>query len=304
MVVYLKLAIMSNWKKKAVLGFACAAALGAASLATTTQASADTVKTIQSGDTLWGISQTTGQSVDNLKSANHLTSDTIHVGQRLTIGDSTATAPANTTTGTVKVVQSGDTLWGISQATGQSVDDLKSANHLTSDMIYVGQRLMIGGSTATAPAATSAPVQSTTTPAQPTPAPAQSTPAPAPAQATPAPQTQAPVQQTQAPAQQTSAPAQTQQTQAPAQPASTPVQSTTTPAANDSSAKNWIAQRESGGSYTAQNGQYYGKYQLSSSYLHGDYSAANQERVADSYVNSRYGSWENAKQHWVANGWY
>ncbi|WP_137597819.1 LysM peptidoglycan-binding domain-containing protein [Paucilactobacillus kaifaensis] len=73
---------------------------------------------------------------------------------------------------------------------------------------------------------------------------------------------------------------------------------------SDASAKAWIANRESGGSYTARNGQYIGKYQLSSSYLNGDYSAANQEKVADSYVSSRYGSWSAAQSHWLANGWY
>ena len=69
-------------------------------------------------------------------------------------------------------------------------------------------------------------------------------------------------------------------------------------------AKEEIAQRESGGSYTAQNGQYYGRYQLSSSYLNGDFSPANQEKVADNYVASRYGSWTAALAFWNANGWY
>lgn len=73
---------------------------------------------------------------------------------------------------------------------------------------------------------------------------------------------------------------------------------------SEAAAKATIASRESGGSYTAQNGQYYGKYQLSLSYLGGDLSAANQERVADSYVASRYGSWVNALSFWNANGWY
>lgn len=71
-----------------------------------------------------------------------------------------------------------------------------------------------------------------------------------------------------------------------------------------SSAKEWIAQKESGGSYTVQNGRYYGRYQLDSSYLGGDYSAANQERVADQYVTNRYGSWEAAQQFWLTHGWY
>ncbi|WP_305036400.1 cell surface protein [Lactobacillus taiwanensis] len=73
---------------------------------------------------------------------------------------------------------------------------------------------------------------------------------------------------------------------------------------SEASAKAWIAGRESGGSYSARNGQYIGKYQLSASYLGGDYSAANQERVADNYVKSRYGSWTGAQKFWQANGWY
>ena len=74
--------------------------------------------------------------------------------------------------------------------------------------------------------------------------------------------------------------------------------------ADTSSAKEWIAQRESGGSYNAQNYRYIGRYQLDSAYLNGDYSPANQERVADKYVSDRYGSWDNAKAFWVAHGWY
>ncbi|EKU16317.1 putative cell wall hydrolase LytN precursor [Streptococcus intermedius] len=74
--------------------------------------------------------------------------------------------------------------------------------------------------------------------------------------------------------------------------------------AEDASAKEWIAQKESSGSYTARNGQYYGRYQLSLSYLNGDLSAENQEKVADTYVLGRYGSWSAAKAFWLANGWY
>lgn len=70
------------------------------------------------------------------------------------------------------------------------------------------------------------------------------------------------------------------------------------------SAKEWIANRESGGSYTARNGRYYGRYQLTKSYLHGNYSYKNQEKVANNYVKNRYGSWTNAKKHWLRHGWY
>ena len=90
----------------------------------------------------------------------------------------------------------------------------------------------------------------------------------------------------------------------------TTTQATTTASASDglsaedAAAKEWIAQKESSGSYKAQNGQYYGRYQLSLSYLNGDLSPENQEKVANQYVVNRYGSWSAAKNFWLANGWY
>ncbi|MGI0377593.1 LysM peptidoglycan-binding domain-containing protein [Streptococcus pneumoniae] len=89
--------------------------------------------------------------------------------------------------------------------------------------------------------------------------------------------------------------------------AETPVVSETvvsTVSGSEAEAKEWIAQKESGGSYTATNGRYIGRYQLTDSYLNGDYSAENQERVADAYVARRYGSWTAAKNFWLNNGWY
>lgn len=188
-------------------------------------------------------------------------------GAAFALGTSDAHAAENYT------VQSGDTLSKISikfAGDNSLVDSIAKANKISNvDMIMEGQNLTID---------TDAKGNTTVTPVQ--------------EQAAPAQATQAPVQEA-APVQQ-AAPA--QQAAAPAAEASTP--------ANTSSAKEWIAQRESSGSYTATNGQYIGRYQLSASYLNGDYSAANQERVADQYVTSRYGSWEGAQAFWQANGWY
>ncbi len=112
------------------------------------------------------------------------------------------------------------------------------------------------------------------------------------------------VAQTTATAASTSQAATTQTTQT----TQTTTQSTTTYSStatgSEAEAKEWIANKESGGSYTATNGQYIGRYQLTNSYLNGDYSAANQEKVANAYVLSRYGSWTAAKAFWLANGWY
>lgn len=69
-------------------------------------------------------------------------------------------------------------------------------------------------------------------------------------------------------------------------------------------AKNWIAYHESSYSYTARNGNCYGRYQLLISYLKGDLSPVNQEKTANSYVKGRYGTWTKAKKYWVAHHWY
>jgi len=69
-------------------------------------------------------------------------------------------------------------------------------------------------------------------------------------------------------------------------------------------AKNWIAYRESSFSYHARNGNCYGRYQLLRAYLHGNYSAVNQEKMANRYVSGRYGSWTHAKKFWQSHHWY
>ena len=91
-------------------------------------------------------------------------------------------------------------------------------------------------------------------------------------------------------------------TEAPAE--SSNATSADTTSGSEAEAKAWIAFKESTDNYNARNGQYIGKYQLSESYLNGDHSPENQERVADEYVASRYGSWTAAKEFWLQNGWY
>lgn len=170
-------------------------------------------------------------------------------------------------------VKEGDTLSEIAETHNTTVEKLAENNHIDNiHLIYVGQELVIDGPAA--PVATA----STTY--------------------------EAPAAQDEA----VSAPvAETTEVEE-----ETPVVSETvaeetvasTVSGSEAEAKEWIAQKESGGSYTATNGRYIGRYQLTDSYLNGDYSAENQERVADAYVAGRYGSWTAAKNFWLNNGWY
>ena len=174
-----------------------------------------------------------------------------------------------TTTYTVK---SGDTLSGIAEKYNTTVEKLAEKNKIKDiHLIYVDQVLVIDGEAPTTSAATAeAPVAA--------PAATETTTYEAPAASVTV-------------AEETVATTETSS-------------STSTVSGSEAEAKEWIAQKESGGSYTATNGRYIGRYQLTDSYLNGDYSAENQERVADAYVAGRYGSWTAAKNFWLNNGWY
>ena len=101
--------------------------------------------TVKAGDSLWGISQTYGTTVNNLKQINNLSSNVIYVGQVLKLkqqSNSTSNQTPQSTTDTY-TVQSGDTLWGIANTHDMTVNNLKQINDLTSDTIYVGQVLKL-----------------------------------------------------------------------------------------------------------------------------------------------------------------
>ena len=171
-------------------------------------------------------------------------------------------------------VKEGDTLSEIAETHNTTVEKLAENNHIDNiHLIYVGQELVIDG-----------PVAPATTPAQTT-------------YAAPAAQDEtvsAPVAETTEVEEETPVVSETVAEETVA----------STVSGSEAEAKEWIAQKESGGSYTATNGRYIGRYQLTDSYLNGDYSAENQERVADAYVAGRYGSWTAAKNFWLNNGWY
>jgi peptidoglycan DL-endopeptidase LytE len=102
--------------------------------------------TVQSGDYLSKIGQKFDVYVAELKEWNNLTSDVIYPGQVLKVSASgdTTTQPKPATNGSTYTVQSGDTLSHIAIRYDVSVSQIKSWNGLTSDTIYVGQKLSIG----------------------------------------------------------------------------------------------------------------------------------------------------------------
>ncbi|MFT8824878.1 LysM peptidoglycan-binding domain-containing protein [Liquorilactobacillus mali] len=164
-------------------------------------------------------------------------------------------------------VKNGDTLWAIAKKYGTSISDLAKSNNIANpDLIYVNQRINISGSSTEATATQKAQTAYGTTTSL---------------------TTGSSVQGTSDSTQNSSESSQTSNL-----------------SDSEKLAQDYIVQHESGGDYNARNGKYIGKYQLDSSYLNGDYSAANQEKVAEEYVTQRYGSWTKAMEHWKENNWY
>lgn len=98
--------------------------------------------TVKSGDSLWSIAKKYGITVDELKNANNLTTNTLSIGQRLKIPgmSSTDIEPKNYINYTVKA---GDSLYSIAQKNDLTVQGLKNYNNLTSDVLQIGQTLRI-----------------------------------------------------------------------------------------------------------------------------------------------------------------
>lgn len=95
---------------------------------------------VQRGDSLYSISRTYGVSVNEIKNVNNLTSDLLTIGQVLTIP--TSSTDTNNTSN-LYVVQKGDSLWSIANKYGVSINSIRMINNLNSDILTIGQTLII-----------------------------------------------------------------------------------------------------------------------------------------------------------------
>lgn len=124
-------------KKIAKIALICAIFI----LSVTPAAYAETkTHTVQSGETLWIISNKYATTVDELRRLNNLKSDVLNIGQQLiVIKSSTETIQKPYI---LYTVQKGDTLGKIAEAFGVKLDALRSLNGLN-DLIYIGQEVKV-----------------------------------------------------------------------------------------------------------------------------------------------------------------
>lgn len=123
---------------------------------------------VQKGDSLWGISKQQGVSLQDLYSANGLNKKSVlRVGQEIKIPTDASVATVTTKAAdvyqpsgyavetTTYKVQSGDTLSQIANKFGTTVRELKATNGKNSDIIQIGEELIVPGAASTAMGATS-----------------------------------------------------------------------------------------------------------------------------------------------------
>ena len=92
--------------------------------------------TVKAGDSLWLIAQRYGTTVNAIKEASGLTSDILQIGQVLRI-------PVSEGPYVEYTVRAGDTLWELSLRYGTTVEAIRQANGLTSNVLQIGQVLRI-----------------------------------------------------------------------------------------------------------------------------------------------------------------
>ena len=94
---------------------------------------------VQKGDTLYSIANKLGTTVSELKKENNLTTNTLQIGEVLRI----PTKEIYEEEENIYIVQKGDTLYSVAMANNTTVDELKKANNLTSNILSTGQLLKI-----------------------------------------------------------------------------------------------------------------------------------------------------------------
>lgn len=96
---------------------------------------------VQSGDTLYSIAKKYNITVDELKTTNNITSNSLSIGQVIKIPGTSISQP-NT-----HIVKKGESLYSVANKYGTTVNELKTLNNLTSNTLSIGQVLKLPGTT-------------------------------------------------------------------------------------------------------------------------------------------------------------
>ena len=97
------------------------------------------IYTVKKGDSLWKIANKYNTTVEKLKRANNLKTNTLSVGQKLVIPSISVSPEVSDT----YIVQKGDSLWSIANKFNMTVSELKNLNNLTNNLLSICHVLKI-----------------------------------------------------------------------------------------------------------------------------------------------------------------
>ena len=129
-----------------------------------------TTYTVQSGDSVWAISNKFGITMDQLIQWNNIQNNFIYPGQQLIVSNggssnagantgsntgntsgssSSSSSSSNTASGTKYTVKAGDSVWSVSNKYGITMAQLIQWNNIQNNFIYPGQQLTVSNSGST-----------------------------------------------------------------------------------------------------------------------------------------------------------
>lgn len=103
--------------------------------------------TVKKGDSLYSIANKYNTTVDELKRINNLTSNTLSIGQVLKLPSDKASDEEKEENTITYTVQKGDSLYSIAKKYNTTIDAIKNLNNLTTNILSIGQVLLIPTST-------------------------------------------------------------------------------------------------------------------------------------------------------------
>ena len=103
--------------------------------------------TVKKGDSLYSIANKYNTTVDELKRINNLTSNTLSIGQLLKLPSDKASDEEKEENTITYTVQKGDSLYSIAKKYNTTIDAIKNLNNLTTNILSIGQVLLIPTST-------------------------------------------------------------------------------------------------------------------------------------------------------------
>ncbi|WP_155756857.1 LysM peptidoglycan-binding domain-containing protein, partial [Enterococcus mundtii] len=113
------------------------------SAATNTSTSGDTIYTVKAGESVWGVADKHGITMDQLIEWNNIKNNFIYPGQKVVVKKGNTTAAPTSNDGKRYTVKAGESVWGVADSHGISMAQLIEWNNIKNNFIYPGQSLIV-----------------------------------------------------------------------------------------------------------------------------------------------------------------